>query len=79
MADDRRRTQPITSAAPVTEHEASRRDHVDDGRYEEVERVEDTVPYLPLTSYPVQIVITDVRRAVPHVYPDEILEDEAWV
>jgi hypothetical protein len=39
------------------------------------EGCEDTVPYLPpLTSYPVQIQITDVCQGLPRIYPDGIFE-----
>ena len=76
MADDRARAQAVASATPVTGPETSRREEAEDDPYAEVERVEDTVPYLPLPSYPVQILITHIGPGAPHIYPDELLEED---
>lgn len=77
MADERARAHAGASATPVSEPETPRRDEAEDGPYAEVERVEDTVPYLPLPSYPVQILITHIGPGEPHIYPDELLEENA--
>jgi hypothetical protein len=72
---EHRTTQPrIVSTLPEA---ASYPEQSVDEPLDEVEPVEDTVPYLPpLASYPVTIHITEILRGVPHIYPDEILEED---
>jgi hypothetical protein len=41
-----------------------------------VEPAEDTVPYLPpLESYRLEAIWGEVRRGVPLIFPDELIED----
>ena len=78
MSEDRDSRRQATSTLPeAAEPAAPQPDESANGSYAEIEPAEDTVPYLPLTSYRIQIQITDIGPGVPHVYPDEILEDEA--
>jgi hypothetical protein len=78
MSDDRSARRQAASTLPgAAEPAAPQPDEAVNGSYSEVEPIEDTVPYLPpLASYPIQIQITDIRRGVPHIYPDEILEED---
>ena len=47
-----------------------------DAPYAEAEPIEDTVPYIPpLASYRLEAKWGEVRRGIPQVFPDEIVED----
>ena len=60
--------EAVVPAAPAD-------DELEEGPFS-ADGIEDTVPYLPpLASYPIQIKITEISRGVPHIYPDEILDE----
>ena len=73
MPDDRSGPRRIASVVPeVAEPETSQCDETADGPFAEVERVEDTVPYLPpLASYRIQARWGEVCQGVPTVFPED--------
>ena len=78
MSDERaRRRREVSTVQEATTTEPAQNGTSADRPFAEVETAEDTVPYLaPLASRPVRIQITDVGQGVPHIYPDEILDED---
>ena len=69
----RKERLPGAISLPLTEMDRVSEDEP----FEEADGVEDTVPYIPpLASYRIKVVWGEIRQAVPHIYPDEILDED---
>ncbi len=76
MSDDRvTRRQPTSTLPSTATPKAGLIHETVDGPDAEVERAEDTVPYLPpLASYRIRARWGEVRQGVPTVFPEDAAE-----